>query len=60
MGDMKGKTRAEIEAVAGPATSYSAMADGFLLQWMATGYHIALMFDEEGRVIGISHEHAST
>ena len=29
-----------------------------LLQWQATGYHLAMMFSAEGRMLGITHESA--
>ena len=56
---MTGKPVNEIIAGAGPPTSRSAMAHGqMLLQWQATGYHVALLFDAEGRMLGITHESA--
>lgn len=58
-GDLAGKTADEIIARVGPPTSRSAMANGqWLLQWQATGYHIALLFDAEGRVLKLTHESA--
>jgi len=57
LGVMTGKTREEIIAVVGPPHSVSTMADnGQLLQWMQAGYHIAIMFDQQGMFKGISHE----
>jgi hypothetical protein len=35
------------------------MVDGYLLQWQATGYHIALQFDANGICVGVTHEFAS-
>jgi hypothetical protein len=59
LGDMTGKTENEIIGGVGPPTSRSAMAHGqTLLQWQATGYHVALLFDAEGRMLGITHESA--
>ena len=59
LGDMTGKTVDEITSVVGPPTSRSAMAHGqMLFQWQATGYHIAMMFSAEGRMLGITHESA--
>jgi hypothetical protein len=59
LGDMSGKTADEIIAVVGPPTSRSSMAFGqMLLQWQATGCHMALLFDAEGRFLEISHEYA--
>lgn len=35
------------------------MAHGqMLFQWMATGYHIAMMFSAEGKMLRITHESA--
>lgn len=57
LGDMTGKTVDEITSVVGPPTSRSAMPHGkMLLQWQATGYHVAMMFSAEGRMLGITHE----
>src|SRR5947208_1679107 len=59
LGDMTGKTSQEIIARVGPPTSMSAMADGGkLLQWQATGCHMALKFGPDGRMMGITHEYA--
>jgi hypothetical protein len=57
LGDMTGKTRTEIIAVVNNPTSISALPDGrTLLQWQATGYHIALRFS--GEIFdGITHQH---
>jgi len=58
LGDMRGKTEGEIIAVVGPPSSVSSMAFGqSLLQWQATGYHIALLFDAGGRFLKITHEY---
>ncbi|HKN71726.1 MAG TPA: hypothetical protein VJX30_11880 [Terriglobales bacterium] len=58
-GELMGKTVDEIVAAVGPPNSRSAMANGqWLLQWQATGYHIALLFSVEGRVLSITHESA--
>ena len=59
LGDMTGKTVDEIVAGVGPPSSRSSMAHGqWLLQWQATGYHMALLFDAEGRALRITHESA--
>lgn len=56
-GVITGKTLQEITAVCGNPNSISAMSGGDkLCQWMATGYHIALMFDENDVCKGISSE----
>ena len=55
LGNFQGQTRKQIEAVVGPPNSISAVGNGTLCQWMATGYHIAVLFD--GDVCkGITHE----
>jgi hypothetical protein len=57
LGDMQGKSLQEIVREVGPYSSISAMTDGGkLVQWMATGYHVALLFDERDVCKGISHE----
>ena len=61
LGDMTGKTYAEIKNVVGVESSVSrkAMDDGSIVtirQWMATGYHIVLLFDQNDNFIGISSE----
>ncbi len=57
LGDMTGKTRKEIISSVGPPSAISAMPNGGqLLQWQATGYHIAILFSENGMFKGIQHE----
>lgn len=57
LGDMTGKTKAEIVAVVGQPTSVSELPEGKeLLQWQATGCHVALRFSG-GQFDGITHEH---
>jgi hypothetical protein len=59
MGDMRGKAFTEISAVVGVPQSISAMPDGGkVAQWLSTGYHIALVFDEKDICQGISHQSA--
>ena len=59
LGDMTGKTADEIIAVVGNPSSISSMAAGnTLLQWQATGCHMALLFDANGRFVKITHQHA--
>ena len=63
LGNMSGKTYAQIKSVVGPenAVSRTTTKDGKVVtirQWMATGYHIVLMFDEQDNFIGISSETA--
>lgn len=57
LGVLKGKTYNEIVAACGAPSSRSPMGNGTTLcQWMATGYHIALLFDADNICLGISHE----
>lgn len=59
LGTLTGKTKAEILAVVGQPNSVSSVGDGkTLLQWQATGYHIALMFTGE-ICDGVTHEHSA-
>lgn len=59
LGNMTGKTKSEIIAVVGQPSSISALPDDkTLLQWQATGCHMALRF--AGDVFdGITHQHLS-
>jgi hypothetical protein len=55
LGELNGKTKLEIIAAVGPPIAISGATDGkTLCQWMKTGFHIALIFDEE-ICEGISH-----
>ncbi|MBU5626980.1 hypothetical protein KQI82_08685 [Oscillibacter sp. MSJ-2] len=57
LGNLKGKSFKEITDKVGMPSSISSMGDGTTLkQWMATGYHIALEFDENDICLGISSE----
>jgi hypothetical protein len=57
LGSLKGKSRKEIERAVGRAAQETALPDGrTLLQWRATGYHIALIFGTNGRCDGVTHE----
>ena len=59
LGNMTGKTKQEIVAAAGVPSSVSQMGDGVtLLQWQATGYHIAIRFKDDV-FDGITHEFAA-
>jgi hypothetical protein len=58
--DISGKTLNEIVAVVGPPNAVSSMAHNQMLyQWQATGYHVALIFDADQRVIGLSSEYVN-
>ena len=57
LGSLKGRTRREIvRAVGEPASETPLPDDRTLLQWRATGYHIALVFEKDGRCFGVTHE----
>lgn len=57
LGSLKGRTRREIEKAVGPAAQETPLPGGrTLLQWRATGYHIALVFEKDGRCFGVTHE----
>src|SRR5689334_5334427 len=59
-GTLKGLTKDEIVAKVGRPNSVSAQAGGkSLLQWQATGYHIALRFDPDGVCEGVTHQHSA-
>ncbi len=56
LGVVKGKTYAEIVQKCGAPSSVSMVATGKLCQWISTGYHICLLFDENDICLGISSE----
>ncbi len=61
LGTLTGKTYNEIVAKCGAPNSTSATttADGKVVkikQWMATGYHIVLLFDQNDICLGVSSE----
>ena len=56
-GVIAGKTYDEIVAACGSPSSVSPTGNGGkVCQWMATGYHIALLFDENNVCAGVSPE----
>lgn len=58
LGDMTGKTLNEIVSVVGQPTARSLMANNAVLyQWQATGYHIAILFDANERMLKITSEY---
>jgi hypothetical protein len=57
IGTLRGRTKDEIIAAVGSPSSVSAIKEGVtLLQWQATGYHIALHFTGD-LCNGVTHEH---
>ena len=56
-GVIAGKTYQQIVAACGAPSSVSPAGDGGkLCQWIATSYHIALLFDANDVCTGITHE----
>lgn len=57
LGTLQGKTLNEIQSACGAPSSVSYGADGVkIYQWMATGYHIVLLFDENDICLGVNSE----
>jgi hypothetical protein len=61
LGNMSGKSYSEIKSVVGAESSIARKTteEGEVVtirQWMATGYHIVLLFDSNDMFIGISSE----
>ena len=57
LGTLKGRTRRDIVKAVGEPATETTLPDGrTLLQWRATGYHIALVFEKNGRCFGVTHE----
>jgi len=57
LGNMAGRTAAEIIAVVGQPSSVSSMALGqTLMQWQETGCHMALLFAADGRLVNVTHQ----
>ncbi len=57
LGTLKGKTLSQIQSSCGNPSSVSTTANGTkVYQWMATGYHIVLLFDENDICLGVSSE----
>jgi hypothetical protein len=60
LGDLTGKTEREIQDATCSPTSIASMAHGNrLLQWQATGYHIAILFGPDHRFLKVSSEYAN-
>jgi hypothetical protein len=58
LGSMKGKPFSELKQAVGLPTSISHHANGTRLrQWQATGFHMAILFDKEDRVVRITHQY---
>lgn len=57
LGTLKGKALSEITSVVGQPSAVSTTGNGKILrQWQATGYHIALLFDENDICEGVTSE----
>ena len=56
LGTLRGRTLQSIVAGCGQPNSFSSLANGrSVRQWMATGYHISLIFNGD-TCEGVSHE----
>ena len=54
LGDMSGKTLDDIVSVVGPPFASSSIAFGHtIIQWQATGCHVALLFDRDNRFVSV-------
>lgn len=59
LGVLKGQRKSVIFVTVGKPNAVSSLANGrTLCQWQATGFHIALIFDED-ICEGVSHEFAA-
>ena len=56
LGVLKGKTYSEITSVVGNPNSVSQSNGMTICQWMATGYHIVLLFDGNNICLGVNSE----
>lgn len=57
LGQLTGKSFKEITDQVGAPNSVSALGDGKTVkQWIASGYHIALIFDQNDICLGVSSE----
>lgn len=57
LGNLAGLNYDDIVDVVGKPNAISNMANGqHLVQWIATGYHIALLFDKNDVCLGITSE----
>lgn len=56
MEDMSGKRVTEVVEMIGPYQSRTQHPEGSLIQWIQDGYHIAIIFDDQGYFKSIQHE----
>ena len=57
LGTLRGRPLKEITSVCGEPNSVSVTKDGNTVrQWMATGYHIVLLFDKNDICLGVTSE----
>lgn len=59
LGTLQGGTYNEIISAVGAPNSISHNANGKVCQWIQTGYHIVLLFDDNDICLGVSHESAT-
>lgn len=61
LGDLSGRSLAEVVALIGPPTSRSQLPRGNeLVQWRVAQDRFAILFDQDGKFIRMTREHAST
>lgn len=57
LGTLAGRTLQEIVTVVGPPDSSTINGPGLhVAQWLKSGYHIVLIFDDNGVCGGVTHE----
>ena len=56
LGNLQGKSLDEIIAACGKPQSISPVEGGKLYQWISSGCHMALLFDEDNKCLGITQD----
>lgn len=56
LGNLQGKSLDEIIAACGKPQSISPVEGGTLYQWISSGCHMALLFDEDNKCLGITQD----
>lgn len=56
LGDLRGVALEEIVKFVGPPNGFSAAESGRSVQWVRMGYHITLVFGDDDKCLGVSHE----
>lgn len=55
-GELKGKTLSELTEVLGDPSGMSSVSGCTTAEWSAGGYMVSLMFDDEGKCLGVLSE----